>query len=58
MGETQAKTTVVSAGYSGTVGQEPWGDQRASLLAFPLQQTQIVEKAKTPGRTPNTVPTT
>lgn len=45
MGETHEKTTVVSSGCSGTVGQEPCSDQRASLLAFPLQQTLIVEKA-------------
>lgn len=45
MGENQEKITVVSADSSGTLGQEPRGDQRAFLFAFPLQQTLIVEKA-------------
>lgn len=45
MGETQEKPTLVSADCSGTVGQEPQGDQGAFLRAFTLQQTLIVEKA-------------
>lgn len=39
------KPTVLSADCSGTVGQEPRGDQGAFLLAFALQQTLIVEQA-------------